>query len=222
MIRKILIFLMCISLLTSLFGCDDRADDTDPAGTDTVTAVPIDYSKIISDSFSAEKYFDVEEGSDLLDEEIKAIIANIPSDKYETYPDTHNAPVSAMLYKNGEVISIRADDERLIRLINFFNNCVYYSSCSYIQSFLSASYVQENVSSCEPRLELTYTPYGEKGPGAYERGTTRSDTVIVTDFFTLIDHDRPGYEWQSEEYPFTAAGYLPLYSSYDWLELFGF
>jgi hypothetical protein len=222
MFRKILIVLICISLLISLFGCDDRAADAETVGADTVTAVPIDYSKIISDRFSAEKYFDVEEGSDLLDEEIKAIIANIPSDKYETYPDTHNAPVSATLYKNGEVISIRADDERLIRLINFFNNCVYYSSCSYIQSFLSASYVEENVTGCELRLELTYTPYGEKVPGAYSRCTTRSDMVVVTDLFTLIAHDLPGYEGRSEEYPFLAAGYLPLYDSYDWLELFGF
>lgn len=180
----------------------------------------------VGGSFSSSAYFDIEETDERLSEsELKSGIAQIPSDTYEAYPQTHGAPLKATLYKNGEVYEIDANDPRLISLTNFFNNCVYYSKCAYTQGLLSTEDIEEDVTGADFRLELTYTPYGEKGPMPYGNETSRCDTIVFTNFngcATLIAHDLPGYEWDRENYPFCAAGYLPLYDTYPLLELFGF
>lgn len=180
----------------------------------------------VGGSFSSSAYFDIEETDERLSEsELKSGIAQIPSDTYEAYPQTHGAPLTATLYKNGEVYEIDANDPRLISLTNFFNNCVYYGKCHYVQSNLSIGYIEQEGTGANFRLELTYTPYGNSGPGAYEKSTSRCDTIIITNSHAgvfLIAHDLPGYEWDRENYPFCAVGYLPLYGTYPLLELFGF
>ena len=177
-------------------------------------------------SFSPSAYFDIEETDDTLTEsQFRSVSAQIPSDTYEAYPQTHGAPLTATLYKNGEVYEIDANDPRLISLTNFFNNCVYYSKCAYTQGLLSAKDIEEDVTGADFRLELTYTPYGENGPMPYGNETSRCDTIIFTNFngcVTLIAHDLPGYEGQEDQYPFRAVGFLPLYDAYPLLELFGF
>lgn len=170
-------------------------------------------------------FFDVQEGTRLSDAELRSGIANIPSDTYQEYPDTHRAPLTATLYKDGQVIKIDPNDPRLIALTNFFNNCVYHSKCAYTQGLLPIDDIQENVIGADFRLELTYMPYGEKGPMPYGNETSRCDTIIFTNFngcATLIAHDLPGYEGQEDQYPFRAVGFLPLYDAYPLLELFGF
>ena len=140
-------------------------------------------------------------------------------------PETHGAPLSATLYKDGEVITIDPHDQRLIALTNFFNNCVYYSKCSYTQGLLSVDDIEENVTGADFRLELKYTPYGDQGPSPYGTSTSRCDTIIVTNSyvgFTLIAHDLPGYEGQEDQYPFRAVGFSPLFWTYPWLDLFEF
>ena len=241
MFRKILFVLISLFLLLSLVGCDNIADSstsstttppattvyttaattatTTTAATTTVATTAVATTTVATTTISIA---DVKEGSHLSNEEIKALIATIPSDKYETYPNTHNAPVSATLYKNGEKISINVDDERLVKLINFFNYCVSYPKCSYIQSFLPTDYIEEHVTGCDFRLELEYTPYGNIPPSPYGTSTTMCDTIIVTNRFTLMAHDLPGYEGQSERYPFRAVEFRPLYDTYNWLALFGF
>ena len=159
------------------------------------------------------------------DAELKTVIASIPRDAYEAYPETHGVPLSATLYKDGEVITIDPHDQRLIALTNFFNNCVYYSKCSYTQGLLSVDDIEENVTVADFRLELKYTPYGDQGPSPYGTSTSRCDTIIVTNSyvgFTLIAHDLPGYEGKEDQYPFRAVVYMPLYDTYPLLELFGF
>ena len=238
--KKLVVLLISFILVLALMGCDYiQIEQTDTATTTENTSaliesttkteevssenLTVDLENIISDSFADTTFFDIQESDPALsDRELKDVIANIPSNKYETYPNTHNVPISATLYKNGEVISIPLDDERLIKLTNFFNNCVYYSQCAYIQSLLSIDYLEKHVNNCDFKLELKYIPYGENGPSAYGTCTTGCDMIVITRDFTLMAHDMPGYEWESENYPFRAVGFLPLYDDYAWLELFGF
>ena len=228
MIKKIFAIFLSLLMLFVLVGCDDaQKESVDEAAQDgevntTNQIEQIDESlkqQLLSDGFSATPFSDVGElEAPVSDEEMMAIISKIPSDKYELYPNTHTIPVSATLYKNGEVISISVDDPRLIQLTNFFNNCIYYCKCNYLQGLYSLDHIEEELSE-QYRLELTYVPYGE--PAApYSKETTGSDTFIVTTSFTTIAHDRIGYN--EENYPFYATGFWPLYSRYNLLELFGF
>ena len=222
-------FVVLLSLLISLMatGCDTADTERNNTKTETesesVTLREDETKELLSQSFSSAAFFDHGEGdATLTDEEIQSVLANIPAGQYEAYPNTPGAPVSATLYKDGEAVSIDANDERLIRLTNFFNNCVYYSKCAYTQGLLPADYMDEHVIGCDFRLELTYTSYGETPPAPYGTATGMCDTIVVTDEFTLMAHDLPGYEGESERYPFRAVGFDPLYGSYHWLEIFGF
>ena len=241
MIKKIFALFFSLLILFLFVGCDNtQTESTDKATestqtsttaqttqvsttTQTSTTTPgaqIDENeRLLSDTFSPTPYSDVKESeAPVSDEEMKAIIAKIPSDKYEVYPNTHTIPVSATLYKDGEAITIAADDPRLIQLTNFFNNCVYYSKCSYTQGFYSLPYI-ETILSAPFRLELNYIPYGNDAM-PYGKETTGSDMFVVTQSFTAINHSRIGYD--EANYPFRAVGFLPLYRSYNLLELFGF
>lgn len=179
---------------------------------------------LVSDSFTSDTFFHAEEGDELTNEEISSVISDIPSDQYEAYPDTHNIPLTATLYKDGKSISLERDDPRLIRLINFFNNCVYHSQCTYTQGLLSLETLENGITNDEFKLELTYAPYGSEGPSPYGKCTTRCNTIVITNAhsFTLIAHDVPGYEGQEDQYPYRAVGFYPLYNHYSWLDLFGF
>ena len=219
MIKKIFVLFFSLLMLFVFVGCDN----TQSAQASTTTpGAQIDENlkqRLLSDTFSPTPYSNVKEiETPLSDEEMRAIIAKIPSDKYEVYPDTHTIPVSATLYKDGEVITISADDPRLIQLTNFFNNCVYYSKCSYTQGFYSLPYI-ETILSAPFRLELNYIPYGNDAM-PYGKETTGSDMFVVTQSFTAINHSRIGYD--EANYPFRAVGFLPLYKNYNLLDLFGF
>ena len=219
MIKKIFVLFFSLLMLFVFVGCDN----TQSAQASTTTpGAQIDENlkqQLLSDTFSPTPYSNVKEiETPLSDEEMRAIIAKIPSDKYEVYPDTHTIPVSATLYKDGEVITISADDPRLIQLTNFFNNCVYYSKCSYTQGFYSLPYI-ETILSAPFRLELNYIPYGNDAM-PYGKETTGSDMFVVTQSFTAINHSRIGYD--EANYPFRAVGFLPLYKNYNLLDLFGF
>ena len=220
MIKKMLVLLFALILSVTLFGCDDTGKEdvgNIPASSDNT----LKSDNMTRENFASAPFFSTEEGTHLSDEDITDIIEKISSDKYEAYPNTHNVPVSATLYKDGKEISIDLDDERLIKLINFFNNCVYYSKCAYTQGLLPLESI-EKVTDANFRMELKYTPYGEIAPGPYETCTTMCDTIVITNEFTLLAHDLPGYEGQGKRYPFHAVGFYPLYDTYNWLELFGF
>lgn len=215
MTKRILIILISLFILTTFIGCDN-------SGVDTLSEA--EKAAIVSDKFSSDTFFNVKEGESLSEEEIREVISNIPSKKYESYPDTHAIPVSATLYKNGEKMSISLDDPRLIKITNFFNNCVYHSQCSYTQGLLSSENLENGITNGELRLELTYTPYGDEVLDPYGKSTATCDTIVITNTnsFTLIAHDLPGYEGQEEMYPYRAVGFYPLYNNYSWLDLFGF
>ena len=229
MIKNIFAFFLSLFMLFLLVGCDKSQDGTaqsEHIDINLQNGVPqsehIDENlkeKLLSDSFSATPFFNVNEiEAPLSEEKFLDIISKIPSDKYEVYPNTHAIPVSATLYKNGEVISIALDDSRLIQLTNFFNNCIYYSNCSYLQGLYSLDSV-EDILSTQFRLELTYVPFGDPA-SPYGKETTGSDMFVVTNSITAIAHDRSGYD--EENYPYYATGFWPLYGAYNLLELFGF
>ena len=227
---------LCIlAVLLVLCSCTMQQGNTPDAATESGSTDATD-SKDTKEScysdpeetgnFSSAAFFDIQEGdAPLSDAQLRSVISLIPDHVYEAYPETHGAPLTATLYKNGETYEIDENDPRLVMLTNFFNNCVYYGKCHYTLNYLSIDYLEKEGSGADFRLELTYTPYGDSGPGAYEKSTSRCDTIIVTNTHAgviLIAHDLPGYEWDRENYPFRAAGYLPLYDTYPLLELFGF
>ena len=218
MLKKILSMLISLILAIVLVACHNA-----PANQQSTSSAP--EKEIGEGSVTHAAFFDVQEGTRLSDAEFRSGIANIPSNTYQEYPDTHRAPLTATLYKDGQAIKIDPNDPRLIALTNFFNNCVYHSKCAYTQGLLPIDDIQENVMGADFRLELTYTPYGDKGPTPYGTETSRCDTIIFTNDngnVTLIAHDLPGYEGQEEQYPYCAVGYQPLYDSYPLLEWFDF
>ena len=190
--KKIGLLLIAICLLISLCGCSGEAPETtNPSAADQ------------NDS-----------------EQWETLLSQIPSDRYEDY-EVNLRPLSATLYKNGEVISLDTEDARLVRLVNYFNNALSSNQCIYVQSYLSA----EKCSIGEDfRLELTYEPQGNVKPGPYEDAPTKFDMIVVTNasfMFTLIDHTTP-ISYGDTSYPFLAAGYIPYEREGKCLEMFGF
>ena len=165
------------------------------------------------------------EGTDFspTDLRVKLGMAKIPSSQYETYPSMQNAPISAILYKDGKAQPIDVNDPKLIRLVNLFNNALYHEKCAYVQSYLSDTYLEE-VSGEAFRLELKYEPYGDVLPGPYVNNPTRFDTLVVTNThgFVLINHDQPAYSDDRPGYSVLAAGYSPYSWQCQWLDLLGF
>ena len=208
---------------------EETATETLPAEEDTAPAdEEINIDEIVSTDFSDAPFSEYDELSyayyeELSDEEIKDIVEKASLDKYESYPNTQNIPVSATLYKNGEVISIDLDDERLIGLVNFFNNSVYHSKCAYLLCVMSMDEIEDEVLSCDFRLELEYIPYGDTYPGPYSTCTTRCDKIVVTEgTFTTISSVRTTNDEGTEETVSKGAQYSPYFGRTNWLEVFGF
>ena len=194
MFKRIFALFILLFALATFTGCNDT--NVEPLSDEEKAA-------LVSNSFSPDTFFNVKEGEDLTNKEIRDVVSNIPSEKYESYPDIHNIPLSATLYKDGESILLERNDPRLIGIINFFNNCVYHSQCAYTQGLLSLETLENGITNDEFRLELTYAPYGSEGPSPYGKCTTRCNTIVITNAhsFTLIAHDVPGYEGQEDRYP---------------------
>ena len=213
--KRLLVLLLSVLTLVAFAGC----------GSEPKPLTEEEKKALLSESFSAAPFFDGKEiAPRLTNDEVKAVISAVPSDKYEVYPDTHNLPDAATLYKNGDTIAIDLNDPRLIRLINFFNNCVYYSQCSYTQGLYSEDYLAENILSDDFRIELKYTEYTSTPPTPYGKCTTGCDLIVIGNSdhaFTLIAHNIGGYEGNAD-HPSQAVGFVPLHNSYPWLELFGF
>ena len=113
--KKLLLSLLLISLLlTFLSSCQGGEDPS----TDKVFPSPFPDSAHKVDA-------------PLGDEEIKAIFSDIPGDRYVEYQSLHGSPISATLYKNGESISLDVNDPRILKLVNLYNNSVYYKQYAY-------------------------------------------------------------------------------------------
>ena len=219
---KIICVIFSIILLICLFGCTDSSLKDPKLSSNDLTEKEL--NKLLNEKIPQEPFLNIEESaSPLSDDEIKDIINEISTKKYDVYPNLHNIPLAATLYKYGEVISIDIRDPRLIRLINFFNNSLFYEKCEYSLSHLDQDDL-EDIMSDEFRLELKYEPYGENVPTAYENQPTLFDTIVVHGgLFALINNDFPWY-YGDELIPFKGNYYLPygMRQPSGWLELFGF
>lgn len=202
--KTIALLISAVLLLSTFGGCSDDEKDMDGIST-AQELLMTEYSSPFYDEnikFNESK---------LSDKEIDAILSEVPADQYEAYPDQHNIPLTATLYKDGEEITIDIRDRRLIRMMNLYNNAVYYWQHAYSQGSLGPEELQE-VESESFRLVLTYT--SEES----ESFETLFDTIVVTnEHFVGICHDIP-----FGDDPSTALIRLPLYREYPWLDLFGF
>ena len=220
--KRIVCFVLVSVLLLGFVGCqteDKKTDGNESEETQNTEKEELQIS--IETNFSVSPYR--AEG-----DSIQNVISKVLSDKYEAYPGLHNAPISATLYKGGEAVQIELTDPRLIRLINLFNNSLYYEDCEYLQSYLSEEDLKKDVMSEDFRLELKYEPFGDTYPAPYENMPTQFDTVIVTNSsseFVLINHSHKITLYDGKE-SVLAVGYYPLtYPVNDisaWLESFGF
>ena len=169
------------------------------------------------DQVSGMSHFSMDTETFLKEYDWETIYTQIPDTYYESYPKSHNVPDSATLYKNGEVTEIALDDPRLIRLLNFYYNSVYYMQHAWTQGAFGPDYYSAYINT-PFRLELTYTPkrtgeedYWEKMFICYNEKLTGVDFVVYsnTPFGSV--------------YPFFATGRYPLSAlCVNWLELFGF
>lgn len=140
----------------------------------------------------------------------ETIMHLIPEDVYTQIDGFHTAPISAMLYKNGNCVNLNVHDPRLIRLLNFYNNEVCCGIYSYSQGTANELYEFEKESNF--RLELTF----EKATSL----ETRFDKIVVIDDkFYCIQSNVP-----FENYSYSSFVRTPLYDvgNLNWLSVFGF
>ena len=213
--KKSFVVFLTACLLLSLFGCSDFKPVL-------IELTEEEKQEITTNELSGA--FDCKEsGEKMTDEELSTVVSNVKNDKYELYPDLHNVPLTATLYKNGKATSIDVNDPRLIGIINLHNNAVYYNQYSYTQGLLNKEYLSENVLHENFRLELTFTPFDISHESKYAFNVNVCDTIIVTNKeFALIAHDLPGYENEENKYPYRAFAHTPFNNNYPWLDLFGF
>ena len=109
--------------------------------------------------------------------------------------------------------NLSIDDQRLIRLWNFFTNEVKGGVYSYSQGTVNGMY--ESVKNYDFRLELEFSPIlnGDSIETRFDK------IVIIQDDFYCIITDVP-----FENYSYTALLRTPLYGvgELNWLSLFGF
>ena len=224
------IFYLCLIflLLLSLAACNDvqsgesNAYDSEEVDHPMITTQP---TAVTSESIPSTSVTEKEDQKPQTAEEIlNAAISNLPDDRYVAYEGLHGAPVSAVLYKGGEVISIDPDDPRLVKLVNFYNDSVYNRRYAYTQGLLNIQYLEEKVFSQEYRLVLTFDAKDNDDAKFFDTNIEAYDTIVVTNTqFVLIDHDRAGYKTEDNRYPYMSVGHSPLESyNYAWLDIFGF
>lgn len=141
------------------------------------------------------------------------VLATIPSDEYEVYPGLHSKPLSATLYKNGEITELDINDPRLIQLLNFYHNAVYYRIHAYSQGPATEYY--EEVKDASFKLELIFVQ-------------NMTDDSIETSFDKIVVIDTNVFGIRTNipfgDYDYSVYSRNPLYyqEGISLLELFGF
>ena len=225
-------FALSVLFPIGLTACDHIGNDRNENGTSKQMETadlhsdkeytPEELETILNPSFSSSPFFNVVEGEDPLSVDVmRDAVHDLPPPPPETYPDLHTVPLTATLYKGDEVISIDLNDSRLIRMMNLYNNSVYYRQYAYTQGLLNINYLEEVLNE-EFRLVLTFRTKNNDSI-RYDTNIQAYDTMIITNQgFVLIGHNLPGYEGQEDKYPFQAIEHTPLFNHYCWLDLFGF
>ena len=234
--KGILIIALIVSLLICFLpSCSDRLELIDGSTENSTKASEEIFNSsctenttssttIESERLYPDAYASVTEGkakAEIPKLDWNSIIASIPATYYEEYPGLHGKPLSAVLYKNGERTELSLDDERLVRLWNFYNNIVYNCRYAYTQgSYNTESELYKNKENAEFRLELTF----EQAPNSENLEHSFDKVVVVggkSSCFIGIISNMP-----FSSYPYSAFGRYPLYATdpgiVDWLVLFGF
>ena len=173
------------------------APDTPADTTDVSEAEPIGYKAEVRDTYTDEPYAFSREGRSVSEDiegflelnDWDSISAKIPDSYYESYPDCHTAPDSAVLHKDGETVEIAVDDPRLIKLLNFYNNCTHHVEYAWLQGVYSPDDFAE-LMEYPIRLELHYLDIGH-GESCFEamyivydptaaRGAGRGEMVVYS------------------------------------------
>lgn len=211
LMKKILQISLAITILLCAFaGCKQKIEPP------IIELTPEELEALTNPNFSSEAFAEGDCFHQYIEEDWNELFSKVPSDRYEIYPNLHNVPRTATLYKNGEVTFIDANDSRLIGLMNLYNNSVYYDEYAYLQGLFDLEDIKK-IEAEEFRLVLTYTPY--ESSHEYAAAGTRYDTIIVTnDGFYLFDRDSQSYQ----EGAFVATSNTPFLRKYPWLDLFGF
>lgn len=201
--KKILILLFCFLLILSSCKKNELThnNSTPAESTRENKAVHITPFVIVSEKNAKEEVETID---------WKKIMHIIPGDVYTQIDGFHTAPISAMLYKNGECVNLNVNDPRLVRLLNFYNNEVCCGIYSYSQGTANELYEFEKAS--DFRLELTF----KKGTSL----ETRFDKmVVIDDNFYCIQSNVP-----FENYSYSSFIRTPLYDvgNLNWLYVFGF
>jgi len=205
--KKILILLFCFLLILTSCKNNELAhnNSTPTESTHENEAVNITPFVIVSEENAKEEVETVD---------WEKIIHIIPGDVYTQIDGFHTAPISAMLYKNGNCVNLNVNDPRLIRLLNFYNNEVCCGIYSYSQGVANQFY--EDKKNCDFKLEIIFSP------------NTSEDSSMETSFdkIIVIDGDFFGIRTYIpfEKYSYSAFTRTPLYDvgNLDWLSIFGF
>ena len=214
MYLKIIYIIFCLSLTLFISSCNN---DNMPNET-TVNTSAIENVKVIA----SEKYcYALLESGEIYKEDKKRfnaldwsnVIEVIEGEFYEAYDKIHSVPTSATLHKDGQRVAISLNDERLIKLLNFYHNSVYNNAHAYTQGRYNQEYYEELISSSF-RLELTFVPIDDRN-----QLELCFDKVIVSNYhFICINSDMSTIEGMSN-----AIGQFPYFvTEVNWLEVFGF
>lgn len=204
--KKTIALLTAATVLISVCACaEDMKVYVAPSGLSEA-------ENLVASKYSKAFYEDIEGEPRLSDGQVREILAKVPYNQYEPYPEQQLVPTSAVLYKDGQEAVIDVRDRRLIQLINFYNNALYYDLHAYTQGSYDME-DQAEFKSTPFRLELHYSPDVESGKAIF-------DPIIVTNrnFVRFMENSSP----DGSPYSTLAFGQYPLYDDYPWLDLFGF
>lgn len=173
--RGVGICILCTVLLTScdrqksLNLLDSVVQETLQETTAVLVPDPVVGKAEGRDTYTNEPYALVNPEIEMTDTNLKkylkvydwdSIFTKNPDSYYESFSKYHAALDSAVLYKEGETVETAVDDPRLIKLINFHNNCRYHVQCAWIQGMYPPDESDEMIE-YPVRLERHFSDIGE-------------------------------------------------------------
>lgn len=146
-----------------------------------------------------------------------SVISQIPSDRYEEYPEVHNhansRPIKATAYIDHRMIELDVNDSRVICLVNFYHNSLYNSTYAELQGSATTWFCSE-IQNCPDRLELEF----EIGSSEYDH-----NKIVVIDGVFFCISERGELFSYDKGHTYHAYAYIPLYvENTKWIDIFGF
>jgi len=154
---------------------------------------------------------------------VEDLLEKIPSTYYEEYPGLREKPLTAMYYKDGKSTKIDINDERLIALVNFYSNSLYYGEFDWGPYTLQSD--QDDVyNKYSERLEITFEPNNTIPQAKDDISLEKTcETIIVTNDSLFAVDQHLTYFKNGTAYPYTLYdGFFNCHGFVDWLSVFGF